>query len=51
VREKLFERLIALGDVTPSDGDRMRSRIEALWTDDVWIMTPAVIEVIAIKRE
>jgi hypothetical protein len=27
----------------------MRARIQALWTDDAWMVTPGVIEVIARK--
>jgi hypothetical protein len=42
-----LERLIELGDVTPAAGERMRARIQALRTDDAWMVTPGVIEVIA----
>jgi hypothetical protein len=44
-----LERLIELGDVTPAAGEQMRARIQALWTDDAWMVTPGVIEVIARK--
>src|SRR2546429_1551550 len=44
-----LERLIALGDVSPREGDRMRARIQALLTDDAWMVTPGVVEVIATK--
>jgi hypothetical protein len=44
-----LDRLIELGDVTPAAGERMRARIRALWTDNAWMVTPGVIEVIARK--
>jgi len=44
-----LERLIELGDVSPAAGARMRERIQALWTEDAWMVTPGVIEVIAAK--
>lgn len=44
-----LERLVELGDVPPSDADRLRARMLALRTDDTWMMTPAVVEVIARK--
>ena len=46
-----LERLIELGDVTPRDGDRLRARIHSLWTNDTWMMTPGVIEVVAVKSD
>jgi SAM-dependent methyltransferase len=42
-----LERLIELGDVTPAAGERMRARIQALRTEDAWMVTPGMIEVIA----
>jgi hypothetical protein len=44
-----LERLIELGDVSPAAGARMRERIQALRTEDAWMVTPGVIEVIAAK--
>lgn len=43
-------RLAELGDVTPEEAHRMRAQIEAMWTNGTWMVTPAVLEVIARKR-
>lgn len=41
------DRLIDLGDVDIAEGERLRTRLRSLFSEEPWMFTPAVLEVIA----
>jgi SAM-dependent methyltransferase len=42
-----LERLLELGDITPTDGQQLRARLRQIVDDRRWMLTPAVLEIVA----